>query len=57
MNKKIKIANTKYYKHEANRVKNELIKIANRMEEFNRPEAERLNRIIARLECWQNNGK
>lgn len=43
-----------FLKHEANQIKSRLIDIERRLEPLSVKEADRLSRIIGRLEAWQN---
>ena len=43
-------------KHEASRPKGELMRLLDKMAEVSAPEARKLERIIGKLETWQNTG-
>lgn len=51
MNKKETIA---YIKHECNSPKSQLIRLASDLEKVSPAQSEKLNKIIGRLEAWQN---
>ncbi len=44
----------KQIKHDVNNPKSELIRLQSRLEEISKSQAEKLGKIIGRLENWQN---
>lgn len=44
----------KFYKHECSRAKNQLIYIEDKLISISKKEANKLSKIIIRLEKWQN---
>jgi len=51
---KIQKEKVRQIKHECNHPKSELMKLSNELEETSPRQARQLNKIIARLEVWQN---
>jgi hypothetical protein len=49
-----KIEKIQHIKQECNRPKSELIRLLSKLEEVSPAQAEKLSKIIGRLEVWQN---